>query len=101
MGAIRRVIIRIAEIMALLVIAYGVYVGATWGPSTLPTLLGLIGVEGEIGPQLSMAIGGAIGLLVAAFVSATFFLLVEIERHSRRTAYYFERLAARGDPPSD
>ena len=91
MRAIRRLVIVVAEIAALLLIALCSYLGSRHGEAMVAAARLPTGWPLDVTPQEARIVGAVAGFAVSALVAALFFLLVEIAANARRIAAALER----------
>ena len=80
MGFIRRAIMFIAQLVALLFIVvatFGGYAAGMQGP-------GIIGIRGVGDPAMFGIVGGVSGFFFSLLITAAFFALVEIAHNTRK-----------------
>jgi hypothetical protein len=99
-GGMRRAIIRFAELAAVLVVLSMTLCGAilftVYGyifASALNISQGVSPKDPQVTLAISAVIGGVAGFLLAALFTAPIFVLSAIEKNTRRTAAFLERLA--------
>lgn len=83
MISIRRAVIFVAQILALIFIVVATMAGALAGDDWLSTLPMLGGVAALPGPRGISIIGALAGFFLATMVAALFFLCVEIAYNTR------------------
>jgi hypothetical protein len=96
MRAIRWFIIRIAEIFILLIVVLATLVSAVSGYYAIQ-LMELQAMSTGLPPVAGAVIGGILGFVSMAIVSAIFFLLVEIANNTRRTVSFFQHVVDRNN----
>ena len=84
MAAVRRVVIFVAQILALIFIVVATMAGAlagdAWLANATPMLVGII----TLIPSAPISIAGALaGFFISVLLTALFFLLVEIAHNTR------------------
>jgi hypothetical protein len=84
MAAVRRTVIFVAQILALIFIVVATMAGALAGHAWLATAAPLFGSIVALIPSAPISIAGAVdGFFISVLLTALFFLLVEIDHNTR------------------
>ena len=90
---LRRMIVRIAEVLALLLILVSTIAGGFSGMS-YAYILARVGDRSESLPAvLGFALGALTAFVVSAIVLAVVFILIDIAENTRKTVSFFERMS--------
>ena len=92
---IRWLVIRIAEVLAIVVILLSTILGGLSGAFWAAVRSSLLGGPDGVYLFIGFVIGALSGLILSAITLAFLFVLIDISENTRKTATFFERLAAR------
>lgn len=93
---VRRLIIRISEVLALIIIFGSTLIAGFMSASWAYAQSRILGQSPEFSTFLGFVLGALSGFITSAVLFGFLFILIEIAENTRRTVSFFERMSVRG-----